>query len=240
VHHLIKLTRKQHPFEWGPEQKAAQQDLKITLLTLPALRPLDYNTDSPIILSVDTSYIAIGQILSQCDGENPKIRYFTHFGSITLNKCEAQFSQPKLELYSLYHAVRALKLYLIGCRNLIIEVDAQYIKGMLANPDIAPSASINRWIISILIFHFTLIHVPGSFHGPDGLSQSSFNLAINPNLKMTSTTGSTASMALCTSLIRQPSCLFTNHQLLFTSLNQMKPPSLSPMISTTLAQLSMT
>jgi hypothetical protein len=171
AHHLVKLTRKQYPFEWGPEQKAAQQDLKIALLTSPALRPLDYDTDSPIILSVDTSYIAIGHILSQCDSENPKIRYFARFGSITLNEREARFSQPKLELYGLYRAVRALKLYLIGCRNLIIEVDAQYIKGMLANPDIAPSASINRWIISILVFHFTLVHVPGSFHGPDGLSR---------------------------------------------------------------------
>src|SRR5713101_5252498 len=130
----------------------------------------DYNTDSPIILSVDTSYIAIGHILGQCDSENPKIRYFTRFGSITLNEREARFSQPKLKLYGLYCAVRALKLYLIGCRNLIIEVNAQYIKGMLANPDIAPSTSINRWIISILVFHFTLVHVPGSFHGPDGLS----------------------------------------------------------------------
>ena len=171
AHHLVKLTRKQQPFEWGPEQKAAQQDLKTALLTSPALRPLDYNTDSPIILSVDTSYIAIGHILGQCDSENPKIRYFARFGSITLNEREARFSQPKLELYGLYRAVRALKLYLIGCRNLIIVVDVQYIKGMLANPDIAPSASINRWIISILVFHFTLVHVPGSFHGPDGLSR---------------------------------------------------------------------
>ena len=140
AHHLVKLTRKQYPFEWGPEQRAAQQDLKTALLTSPALRPLDYETDSPIILSVDTSYIAIGHILSQCDNVNPKIRYFARFGSITLNEREARFSQPKLELYGLYRAVRVLKLYLIGCRNLIIEVDAQYIKGMLANPDIAPSA----------------------------------------------------------------------------------------------------
>jgi hypothetical protein len=41
---------------------------------------------------------------------------------------------------------------------------------MLANPDIQPSASINRWIVSILTFHFTLVHVKGTFHGPDGLS----------------------------------------------------------------------
>ena len=42
---------------------------------------------------------------------------------------------------------------------------------MLLNPDIVPSASINRWIVSILLFHFTLVHVPGTRHGPDGLSQ---------------------------------------------------------------------
>jgi hypothetical protein len=39
------------------------------------------------------------------------------------------------------------------------------------NLDIQPSASINCWIISILTFHFTLVHVKGTFHGLDGLSQ---------------------------------------------------------------------
>jgi hypothetical protein len=33
------------------------------------------------------------------------------------------------------------------------------------------STSINRWILSILMFHFTLVHVPGTHHGPDGLSR---------------------------------------------------------------------
>ena len=42
---------------------------------------------------------------------------------------------------------------------------------MLANPDLSPSASVNRWILSILTFHFDLVHVPGMMHGPDGLSR---------------------------------------------------------------------
>ena len=42
---------------------------------------------------------------------------------------------------------------------------------MLNNPDTAPSASVNRWIVSILTFHFELRHVPGKIHGPDGLSR---------------------------------------------------------------------
>ncbi|KAJ3499308.1 hypothetical protein NLJ89_g10112 [Agrocybe chaxingu] len=171
AHALTKLTKKDIPFEFGPEQLAAQQDLKNALLASPALRPINYDSDASMILSVDTSFIAVGYILSQCDLENPRLRYFARFGSITLNDRECRFSQPKLELYGLFRALRALKLYLIGLRNLVVEVDAKYIKGMLANPDIAPSASINRWILAILMFHFTLVHVPGQFHGPDGLSR---------------------------------------------------------------------
>ena len=150
------------------------QDLKNALLASPALKPIDYHSEAPVILSVlDTSNIAIavGYILAQCDPKDTKLRYFAKFGSITLNEREARFSQPKLELYGLYRALGSLKIYLLGVRNIIVEVDAKYIKGMLANPDIAPSASINRWILGILMFHFTLVHVPGTHHGPDGLSR---------------------------------------------------------------------
>jgi hypothetical protein len=171
AHHLTKLTRKEAPFEYGPKQIEAQEDLKIALLDSPALRPIDYTIGTPVILAVDTSYIAIGFILSQCDPEDLKKRYYARFGSITLNEREARFSQPKLELYGLYRTLRSLRLHLIGLRNLVIEVDAKYLKGMLANPDIAPSASLNRWLVSILLFQFKLVHVPGVFHGPDGLSR---------------------------------------------------------------------
>ena len=171
AHHLVKLTRKGADFEFGDVQLSAMNDLKDALVNSPALRPIDYTSGASVILSVDTSYIAVGFLLAQCDLENPKLRYYAKFGSITLNEREARFSQPKLELYGLYRTLRALKLILLGLRNLVVEVDAAYIKGMLRNPDLAPSASINRWIVSILMFHFTLVHVPGTHHGPDGLSR---------------------------------------------------------------------
>ena len=62
-------------------------------------------------------------------------------------------------------------IYIVGVQNLIIEVDARYIRGMLNNPDAAPLASVNRWIVSILTFHFELHHVPDKIHGPNGLSR---------------------------------------------------------------------
>jgi hypothetical protein len=168
---LVNLTHKEVPFEFGPTQVAAQADLKEALLNLPALRPIDYNSDSPVILAVDTSHIAVGFYLCQADLNLPKKCYFARFGSLPLNDRERCFSQPKLELYGLYRALQAYKMFLVGIRNLIVKVDARYIKGMLNNPDIAPSASVNRWIVSILTFHFELRHVPGKYHGSDGLSR---------------------------------------------------------------------
>ena len=168
---LTMLTRKNQPFVLGPELIFAQDNLRQALIKSPALRPIDYTSTSSVILVVDTSQIAIGFHLCQCSPDDPRKQYYARFGSITLNDRESRFSQPKLELYGLFRSLQALKLYLIGVRNLVIEVDARYIKGMLANPDLSPSTSINHWILSILTFHFDLVHVPGTMHGPDGLSQ---------------------------------------------------------------------
>lgn len=168
---LTHLTKKDVLFSFGQEQIAAQEDLKQALIDSPALRPINYKSAAPVILAVDTSYLAVGAHLCQCDEVNPRVRYYNRFESIVLNDREARFSQAKLEIYGLYRALRKLRLYLLGVRNFVIEVDARYIKGMLQNPDIAPSASINRWILGILTFHFKLVHVPGTQHGPDGLSR---------------------------------------------------------------------
>ena len=140
---LVQLTHKDAPCEFGPAQIAAQEDLKQALLESPALCPIDYTSDSPVILAVDTSQITAGFYLCQADPDNLRKRYYTRFGSISLNDCECRFSQPKLELYVLFHALRAYKIFLIGIRNLIVKVDARYIKGMLNNLDTTPSASIN-------------------------------------------------------------------------------------------------
>ncbi len=173
---LVNLTRKGVSFEFGPAQIAAQADLKQALLNSPALRPIDYASDSPVILAVDTSPIAVGFYLCQADLTMPKKRYYARFGSLPLNDREHRFSQPKLELYGLYRALHAYKIFIVGVHNLTVEVDARYIKGMLNNPDLVPLASVNRWIVAILTFHFELQHVPGKHHGPDSLSRRPIQL----------------------------------------------------------------
>ena len=167
---LVNLTRKGVPFEWGDAQRAAMTRLKDEIIRSPALRRLDYESDRAVVLAVDTSVIAVGYILSQ-EGEDDK-RYPNRFGSIGLTTVESRYSQAKLELYGLFRALRAVRVFIFGVVNLVVEMDAKYVKGMINNPDLQPNATINRWIAGILLFHFDLCHIPAERHaGPDGLSR---------------------------------------------------------------------
>ena len=114
AHHLVKLTQKGTKWEFGQKQIDAMNNLKDALLNSPALRPINYKSEAPVILSVDTSHIAVGYLLAQCDPKNPRLRYYARFGSIMLNDRESRFSQAKLELYGLYHTLRALKPLLMS------------------------------------------------------------------------------------------------------------------------------
>ena len=165
--HLVTL-----PMGWTNLVPIFHNDITFILQSnAKPLIPIDYKSDNPVILVVNTSYIAVSFYLCQCTSDNWKQHCYNWLGSIMLNDQEAHFSQPKLELYSLYRALQALCMYLLGIRNLIIEVDTHYIKGMLQNPNIQPSASTNCWIIGILMFYFKLVHIKGTFHRPNGLLQ---------------------------------------------------------------------
>ena len=170
VRPLSELFHKDKEFEWTDRRQEAFEHMKKLVASAPALRSINYDSELPVILAVDTSTKAVGIVILQIDEEGR--RRPARYGSIPLNQVEERYSQPKLELYGLYRALRAFRLYLIGVKNLIVEVDAKYIKGMLNAPDLQPNAAMNRWIQGILMFDFTLKHVPGKTHlAADALSR---------------------------------------------------------------------
>jgi hypothetical protein len=167
---LVNLMRKEITFHFGAEEIAAMENIKNLVTCSPALRPLNYAAHEwAIILAVDTSVTAVGYVLMQV--RDDKRRYPSRFGSIAWTEHESWYSQAKLKLYGLFCALHAYRIYIIGVKNLVVEVDAKYLKGMLNNPDIQPNATINQWIASILLFDFKLVHVPAIHHtATDGLS----------------------------------------------------------------------
>ena len=57
---LYKLLRKKSKFLWRHEQDLAMEELKKILKSPPALKQVEYNSGRPVIVTVDTSPIAIG------------------------------------------------------------------------------------------------------------------------------------------------------------------------------------
>jgi hypothetical protein len=167
---LSWLTSKDANWEWGDEEQDAMDKLKALVTQAPCLSPIDYKCDRTIILAVDSSKIAVGFILFQLDQQGRKRP--ARYGSLTFNERESRYSQPKLELYGIFRALKKWRHLLIGVKDFILETDAHYIKGMLNAPDEVLNATLNRWIEFILLFTFKLRHVPAKeFGAVDGLSR---------------------------------------------------------------------
>jgi hypothetical protein len=151
---------------------------------------LSKENEGRVILAVDSSIIAIGFVLYQvfrtddedllplnkkATGNNqvkrPKLkRYPIRFGSITLNDVESRYSQPKVELYGLFRALKALE-YLLWGINVLVEVDASFLKATANSPGL-PNAAATRWVAYIQLFNLQFKHVPAENHkAPDGLSR---------------------------------------------------------------------
>lgn len=136
--------------------------LKDVIANSSVIFPINYALPNEVILSVDSSHIAVNYVLVQLD-DNGHHRP-AHFDSIFWNEHELHYLQAKLNLYSLFCALKAVKIWIIGIKNLIVKVDTQYIKGMINNPDIQPNTSMNHWLTSIQTFNFKLWHVSTSKH----------------------------------------------------------------------------
>jgi hypothetical protein len=93
---------------------------------------------------------------------------FIQYGSRVWKDHESRYSQAKLELYGLLTALPTIHY---RSEKLFVEMDAEYIKGMLNNPDLNPNRTLNHWIATIKLFNFKLQHVPAESHkAPDGFS----------------------------------------------------------------------
>ena len=74
AHPLVHLTKTHVPFNWGPDEQFAMDQLKHAILGSPAIHPIDYQSNNEVILAVDSSQIAVGYILSQIDDNGCHIR----------------------------------------------------------------------------------------------------------------------------------------------------------------------
>ena len=62
---LVQLTRKNIEFEFSSKQLLAMEKMKFLTQQCPTICAINYRSDNEVILSVDSSWMAVGFILSQ-------------------------------------------------------------------------------------------------------------------------------------------------------------------------------
>jgi len=197
---LTDLTKgKQADFEWTSEAQRTLEILKRKVSEVTALKKMDITlakqaaltcekgklSEGRVVIAVDTAQEAIGYVLYQVfrsddkelqgEGEPGKQKpllkkYPLRYGSITLNEVESRYSQPKLELYGLFRALKALQ-HMVWGLYILVEADASFLEAM-ANSAGLPNAAATRWAVFIHLFNLEFKHVPAENHiAPDGLSR---------------------------------------------------------------------
>ena len=100
---LRRLTRKEVPFEFGPEQKKAFQVLKDELAKAATLAYFD--NDAPTKVIADASPVGLGAVLVQKQkGEMVPVCYVSR----SLTDCERRYSQTEREALALVWACERL------------------------------------------------------------------------------------------------------------------------------------
>jgi hypothetical protein len=154
---LYKLLRKRNKFVWQIEQDLAMAELKRTLQSPSVLKQVSYNCGRPVIVTVDTSPIAIGWAIGQDDEEGK--RFAIRFGARILTDRQRAYPQVKRELYGALTALKADRNYLIGA-EVVLETDCLPLLGMIANCS-SPDIAMLRWIAFIKSLNPVLVHIEG-------------------------------------------------------------------------------
>lgn len=170
---LYKLLRKGKRFIWEEEQDIAMENLKRILSSPPVLRQVDYKCGRPVIVTVDTSPIAIGWAVGQDDHEGK--RFAIRFGARILTTRQRAYPQVKRELWGALTALKAERNYLIGA-DVILETDCLPLLGMISNCS-TPDIVMLRWIAYIKTLNPVLVHITGKKNSvADMLSRARYTL----------------------------------------------------------------
>ena len=119
-------------------------------------------------LTTDASPVGVGAILEQKqqDGTYRPIYY----ASRKLSKVEARYSQFEREALAVRWACEKFYLYLYGIK-FEIRTDHKPLVTVLSAKSKPPSARIERWLLYLQQFQYTLTHIPGKDNSADVLSR---------------------------------------------------------------------
>ena len=159
---LRRLTCKDQKWQWTEVEENSLKEMKQALLSSGTLGYFDINKET--VVYVDGSPVGVGAVLTQKDKQgNIKPIYYA---SRSLSPVESRYSQLEREALAVHWAIKRFHLYLFG-KNFTVVSDHKPLLPMFNKPSSKPPARIERWILNLQQYRFTVKYELGKDNPAD-------------------------------------------------------------------------
>lgn len=164
---LRQLTCDGVKWQWTHEEQSSFERLKAALSTKTTLAYFDPKKTTSIF--VDGSPVGLGAVLTQGDESTKEVTPL-HYASCPLTPTQARYPQIDREALSIYWAVKRFHLFVYGKEFKVI-TDHKPLVALFNNPSSKPSARIERWLMELQQYRFTVEYRPGASNPADYASR---------------------------------------------------------------------
>ena len=164
---LRQLTCEGVRWQWTQEEQLSFERLKAALSTKTTLGYFD--PKKPTSIFVDGSPIGLGAVLTQEEELSKEVTPL-HYASCPLTPTQARYPQIDREALSIYWAVKRFHLFVYGKEFKVI-TDHKPLVSLFNNPSSKPSARIERWLLELQQYRFTVEYRPGASNPADYASR---------------------------------------------------------------------
>ena len=162
---LRKLTRQDITWKWGKEENKAFEALKSQFVEASMMAFYDKNAPTEVV--TDASPVGLEAILVK---ERQGVKRAVAFASRSLSEVERRYSQTEKEALAVVWRCERLSLYLLGLESFQLVTDCKALE-VIYGPKSKPSARVERWVLRLMPFKYTVRHVPSSQNIADCLSR---------------------------------------------------------------------
>ena len=177
---LRVLTKKNARFTWTSSHQTAFDHLKKALTRAPVMSYFD--TTKETFITVDASPVGISAILSQqgSDADTPQV---VAYASRALTSVEQRYSQTEKEALGIVWGIEHFHLYIYGSHFTLI-TDHKPLEVIYGNVNSKPSARIERWVLRLQPYSFSVVYKPGKDNPADFLSRHPSSESISKHAVM--------------------------------------------------------